>query len=69
MKEIGKKCLNSILAGVLVMLGGMASGEMTYEVCYFAMVAGAIVTISQFKELLSKVQENKRGETCLFGFV
>lgn len=64
-----KKLINAGLAGLLVTLGGCASGAMSWEVAYFAGIAGLIVAVSQFKDGLMKTPKGKKAETALFQFV
>lgn len=71
MNEVTAKIINSILAGVLVMLGGMSNGEMSTQTLYFSFVAGAIVAVTQFKTYFEKKQETKQTKPSptLFNFV
>lgn len=66
MNNIKMKLVNSVLAGLLVTLGGCASGEMSWSVIYFSLIAGLIVAVSQFRDALSKIPE---AEGKAFSFV
>lgn len=48
-KEIIWNIINSFLAGALVMLGSFAAGNITMNSFYFAVIAGLIAAITQFR--------------------
>ena len=66
-KEIIWNVVNSVLAGALVLLGECADGQITKAGFMIAIVAGAIVALSQFKDYWQK--EKREYETKLFSFV
>jgi hypothetical protein len=49
-KEIIWNIVNSLLAAGLVMLGAFTDGKITYEGFIAALIAGAVVAITQFKD-------------------
>jgi len=49
-EEIIYNIINSFLAGVLVLLGGFSTGEITFKVFCTAGIASLIVAVSQFKK-------------------
>lgn len=63
-----KIVVNSLLAGALVTLGAMADGSMEWETIYYAIVAGAIIAVTQIKEKLIYIK-NKQGEMRLFSLI
>jgi len=64
--EIIWNIVNSLLAGVLVLLGSLADGQITTNGFMVAFIASAIVAFSQFKEYWQK--EEKEYTTHLFKF-
>lgn len=50
MKELYKILINAGLAGSLVTLGAMSTGNITLETCYYAAIAGALIALNQIKE-------------------
>ena len=67
-KEICYNIVNSLLAGMLVLLGSLVDGEITTKGIIAALIAGLIVAVTQFKrywELEAPEYTNK----VLFGFV
>ena len=67
-KEILWNITNSALAGVLVLLGALTTGEIDAKSFYIALLAAVIVAISQFKEYWT----SEKAEYCtpkLFSFI
>ena len=48
-KEIIWNLINSLLAGILVFLGGCTTGKITQQTIIIAIVAGSVVFITKFK--------------------
>jgi hypothetical protein len=66
-KEIFYNIVNSVLAGLLVFLGSLSSGEITMKGISFSIIATLIVIVNKFKEYW----DGERGEytTKLFNFI
>ena len=56
-KEILWNIINSLLAGILVILGAFTDGEITSKGIIVAFVAAGIVGITQFKNYWNKEEE------------
>lgn len=71
--EIIYNLINSALAGVLVLLGALTSGHITWEGFGAAAVAAGIVACTQFKKFWEGEEAefvgNKKGSIKLFGFI
>lgn len=65
-KEIFWNAVNSGLAGVLVFLGGIANGGLTWKGTGAAVVAALIVAITKFKDFWGR--EKKEYSKMLFAF-
>jgi len=66
-KEIFWNFVNSGLAGCLVFLGSLSSGEFSFQGLCLAIIAGAIVLITKFKEYWVSEEEEYRAK--LFNFI
>lgn len=64
-KEIKWNIINSILAGMLVFLGSLSSGEITYKGILFAIIASLIIAINKFKEYWEKEEEEYKNNSRL----
>jgi hypothetical protein len=68
-KDIKMRLVNAGLAGLLVSLGGLANGEPNLRVCYYALIAGLVVGITQFRDVLNEtLVRDKKGGVELFQF-
>jgi hypothetical protein len=66
-KEIIWNIVNSLLAGVLVFLGSLTSGEINWKGVGLALIASALVAVTKFKDYWNG--EQKEYSTKLFRFV
>jgi len=66
-KEIFWNVVNSGLAGLLVFLGGVANGGLTWKGAGAAVVAALIVAVTKFKDFWSA--KKKEYSNVLFSFV
>jgi hypothetical protein len=67
-KEIMYNIINSALAGVLVLLGSLTAGSITFQGLATAAIASLLVAVSQFK----KYWDSEKAEYCntkLFTFI
>ena len=60
-KEIVWNIVNSLIAGVLVLLGALTDGQITKQGLFIACVAGGIVAFTQFKDFWA----TERKEYCV----
>jgi len=67
-KEIVYNIINSLLAGILVLLGALADGIITIEGIGVAAIAALIVAVSQFKKYWDK-KEKEYCNTKIFSFI
>ena len=65
-KQIFWNIVNSLLAGVLVILGSCASGGLTWNGLGLAVVAGLTVAVTKFKSFWEKEEGDY---TKIFSFV
>lgn len=65
--EIFYNLINSILAGALVLLGSFTSGSINHEAMAAAVIASAVVAISQFKNYWDG--EKKEFSKHMFTFI
>jgi len=56
-KEIIWNIINSLLAGALVFLGALTTGEITFKSLLAALVASVIIAVIQFKTYWEKEEE------------
>ena len=49
-KEIFYHIINSLLAGLLVLLGSFADGDLSWKGFLFALFASAVIAIQKFKD-------------------
>ena len=66
-REILWNVINSGLAGLLVFLGGLANGGLTWKGAGAAVVAALIVAVTKFRDFWSG--EKKEYSKLLFAFV
>jgi hypothetical protein len=67
-KEILWNIINSGLAGVLVLLGALTTGEISQESFCIALLTAGIVAITQFKEYWGKEEQEYR-TTKVYGLM
>jgi len=70
-KEIVYHLVNSVLAGSLVFLGGLTSGNITLSGVITSIIAAGVVAITKFKQYWESpdaTKKNKKG-SMLFNFV
>ena len=48
--EIKWNIVNSALAGCLVLLGGLADGNLSFENFCYALIAGLLVAVTKFRD-------------------
>ena len=65
--EIKWNIINSALAGALVLLGSLSTGELTPNSFLLAVIAGGTVAITKFKNYWEG--SNKKGQCKLFSFL
>lgn len=58
--EIGWNIINSALAGVLVFLGAIASGNFTFQAFAVSLVAALIVVVTKFRDYWSTQESEFR---------
>jgi hypothetical protein len=63
MKDITKHILNAGLAGALVLLGAISTGNLDGRAVALAAIAGAIVAITQFKQYVENLCLPKKKKT------
>jgi hypothetical protein len=51
------KIINSLLAGALVFLGALTSGEITEQGALAALIAAGVVAITQFRDFWNEYEE------------
>jgi len=68
MKDITKKTINAVCAGVLVLLGAFTGGIPSLNSVFIALIAGTIVAVTQFKEAVN-VPRGKKASIKLFNFL
>lgn len=68
-EEIIYNLINSALAGALVFLGSLSSGELSWRGIILAIIATLSVVIAKFKEYWEKEKEEYSAMTKLFNFV
>ncbi|MEY2703192.1 MAG: hypothetical protein RLY43_1830 [Bacteroidota bacterium] len=56
-REIIWNLVNAGLAGGLVFLGGLSTGNASYETIYIAITAGLVVCVNQFKDYWGKEEK------------
>jgi len=66
-KEIIYNIVNSLLAGSLVMLGAISTGNLSINSVCLAIVAGLIVAISKFRDFW--ISKEKIYKQALFQFI
>lgn len=66
-EEIIYNLINSALAGILVFLGSLSSGEITWQGIGFSIIASLIVIITKLKNYWEK--EKNEYTTKLFNFI
>lgn len=66
-REIFYNVVNGLLAGALVLLGSFATGNITRESLFYAVVASGIVFVSKLKEYWDS--EKQEYSAKLFNFV
>lgn len=49
-KVITWNIINSLLAGSLVFLGALSTGNISWESVYFAFIASGVIAVNQFKD-------------------
>lgn len=67
-KEIIWNIVNALIAGGLVFLGGVSSGEITLKTLEFSLVAGAIAALVLFKDYWAK-EKPEYSNSKLFKFL
>ena len=67
-QEILWNIINSSLAGILVLLGALTSGEISPESICIALVTAFIVAITQFKDYWTN-EKREYSNTKLFAFI
>jgi hypothetical protein len=67
-KEIFWNLINSGLAGTLILLGALTTGEITAESFYFALLTAIIVAVTQFKDYWLN-EKKEYSSTKLFNFI
>lgn len=65
-REIIYEIINSLLAGILVLLGSFTAGQITTEGIFIAIVASLIVAVTKFKDYWT---EEKKEYSKVFNFV
>jgi hypothetical protein len=65
-KEIIWNVINSLLAGTLVLLGALSTGNISMESMCLATITALIVAISQFKDYWTKEQKEYRNKAFMF---
>lgn len=69
-REIIWNIVNALIAGSLVFLGAMTTGqEITWASIGMSIVASLIVVITKFKDYWNKVCKNKKDNTMIFQFL
>ena len=66
-EEIIYNLINSALAGALVFLGSLSTGEITFEGFYFALIGAGIILITKFKNYWDS--EKKEYQKGIFNFL
>jgi hypothetical protein len=66
-KEIIYNVVNSLLAGSLVMLGAISTGNLSMNSICLAIVAGLIVAVSKFRDFW--ISKEKIYKHALFQFI
>ena len=67
-KEIIYNIINSLLAGGLVFLGSLSSGDFSWSSVLVALIASGVVAITQFKDYW-KTQEGEYCKPKIFHFI
>lgn len=67
-KEILWNIINSVLAGLLVLLGAFSTGDITLKSFCFATITACLVAVNQFKDYW-ETQKNEYSSTKMFSFV
>jgi hypothetical protein len=66
-KEIIWNIVNSLLSGLLILLGAFTTGEITSESIFIAIVTALVVAVTQFKNYWTK--EESEYSVKLFKFI
>lgn len=66
-KEIFWNIINSLLAGSLVFLGSLSSGNLTFNGVFFGIITSLAVALTRFKKYWDK--EEKEYCKLLFNFI
>jgi hypothetical protein len=67
MNETAYNLVNSLLAGGLVFLGSLSSGNITFNGICLALIASGIVALSKFKDFWTK--KGKIYKLSVFNFI
>lgn len=67
-KEIIWNIVNSLLAGALVLMGAISTGELTLKGILLALVAGGVVAITNFKNYWAS-EKPEYDSPKLFNFI
>ena len=69
MNEILKRIINCLLAGFLVLLGACTAGVPTQQEFFVAMIASAVVAVTQFKDFWKEYEKMDIKSTTIFSFI